>query len=362
MVMLHGFKMATTETETQNDAKTYTFATRYETKDMVDFDESRTYGDWRDEFHKKGCVLIRNLLSREKAEYYRPKQLQWLKNFELGFDENDRSTWNADHLPVSFKGGMYFAYGSAHEKFAWEARTEPAIIDVFEKLWETKELICSFDGMNVFPPRNDLNWSSWPHCDQNPERKGMQAVQGLANFAPNGPNDGGLVLMGGSAKLFNEFFAQKQIKFMDLFLFNKNDVKWFEDRGCTFDKIDMEPGDFVLWDSRTMHMAKFPEGDQIRHAQYICMTPRNFATEEALKTKKYCFENFMGTTHWPHWYVACGEHVIKQVVLTRLDSNIRPASEKPMRNGEVCPKYRTEPFEKPMHNDRLLPLAGVKAY
>ncbi|KAI6837313.1 hypothetical protein KC340_g4361 [Hortaea werneckii] len=161
--------------------------------------------------------------------------------------------------------------------------------------------------------------------------------------------------MRGSAKLFNEFFAQKreqddhedapppEIKFMDLFLFNKRDVKWFEDRGCTFDKIDMEPGDFVLWDSRTMHLGKFPEGDQIRHAKYICMTPRKFATEKALETKKYCFENFMGTTHWPH-------------------CNIRPASEKPIRNGEVCPKYRTEPFEKPIHNDRLLELAGVKAY
>lgn len=60
--------------------------------------------------------------------------------------------------------------------------------------------------------------------------------------------------------------------------------------------------------------------------------------------------------------LACVEHVLEQVVLTRLDSNIRPASEKPMRNGEVCPKYRTEPFEKPVHNDRLLELAGVKAY
>ncbi len=78
-----------------------------------------------------------------------------------------------------------------------------------------------------------------------------------------------------------------EIKFMDLFLFNKKDVKWFEDRGCKLEKINMDPyvqkssmsktyaddfvqycrGDFVLWDSRTMHYAKFPEGDQIRHAQ-----------------------------------------------------------------------------------------------
>lgn len=143
----------------------------------------------------------------------------------------------------------------------------------------------------------------------------MQAVQGLINYAPNGENDGGLVLMKGSAKLFNEFFAQDrtqddhedapppELKFMDLFLFNQKDVKWFEERGCELVKINMEPGDFVLWDSRTMHFAKHPTGEQIRHVQYVCMTPRRFATPEALEAKKICFENYYGTTHWPHWYV-----------------------------------------------------------
>lgn len=161
----------TTQTESQEESK-LTFATQYETKDLVDFDTSRVYGDWRDDFHKYGCCLIKGVLSKERAKYYADKQIQWLKNFELGFDENDRSTWKAENLPVSFKGGMYFNYGSTHEKMAWEARTEPAIVEVFEKLWETNELICSFDGLNVFPPREDLSWSPWPHCDQNPERKG----------------------------------------------------------------------------------------------------------------------------------------------------------------------------------------------
>ncbi|KAH8900322.1 Clavaminate synthase-like protein [Thozetella sp. PMI_491] len=329
---------------------------RFETTDLMEFDESRVYGDWRDEFHKYGCVVIKNVIDKEKAAYYCQKQIEWLKKFDLGFDETDPSTWTADHLPVSFKGGMYSAYGSAHERMAWEARTEPAVIEIFEKLWETRELLCSFDALNVsFPNRKDINWSPWPHCDQNQARKGMQAVQGLLNFAPNGPNDGGLVLMKGSAKLFNEFFEHKrdsadhedapppEIKYMDLFLFSQKDVKWFEERGCELIKVCMEPGDFVLWDSRTMHYARFPEGDQIRHVQYICMTPSRFASADALATKKKCFENYIGTTHWPH-------------------CNIRATAEKPMRNGEVCPKYRTEPFEKPIVTDRLLELAGVKAY
>lgn len=139
------------------------------------------------------------------------------------------------------------------------------------------------------------------------------------------------MLMKGSSKLFNEFFAQKrdsadhedapppELKYMDLFIFSEKDVKWFENRGCEMVKVNMEPGDFVLWDryvsmalvllskdansfqSRTMHFARLPEGEQIRHVQYICMTPRKFATEGALEAKKHCFENFIGTTHWPHW-------------------------------------------------------------
>ncbi|GAQ35731.1 hypothetical protein AtubIFM55763_004565 [Aspergillus tubingensis] len=327
----------------------------YTVKDLVDFSD-RHYGDWRDEFHKNGCVVIKNVISPERAKYYCDKQIEWLKSFELGFDENDESTWTTEHLPISFKGGMYYGYAAPHEKIAWEARTEPAVIEIFEKLWETKELLSSFDGMNIsLPRRKDVNWSPWPHCDQNPNRKGMQAVQGLVNFAPNGPKDGGLMLMKGSAKLFDEFFAQDrdpydhedapppEIKYMDLFLFHQRDLKWFEDRGCELIKVNMDPGDLVLWDSRTMHYACLPEGDQIRHVQYVCMTPRRFATEKALELKKYCFENYMGTTHWPH-------------------CNIRPSTDKPMRNGKVCPKDRTEPYEKPELTDTVLKLAGVKPY
>ena len=162
----------TTQTKTEADEKR-TFATQFEAKDLVEFDPNRVYGDWRDEFHKNGCVVIKNVISPERAAYYCQKQISWLNKFDLGFDENNPETWTADHLPISFKSSMYYSYGSTHEKFAWEARSEPAVIEIFEKLWEEKELLCSFDGFNIaFPNRKDISWSPWPHCDQNPERKG----------------------------------------------------------------------------------------------------------------------------------------------------------------------------------------------
>lgn len=225
--------------------------------DLIQHD-GKKYGDWRDDFHRDGCAVVKNVITPERAEYYKKKQIEWLQSFGLGFDPNDESTWTADHLPVSFKGGMYFAYSSTHEKFVWEARTESKVLDIFTKLWGTDELISSFDGMNITLPRQkDLTWSPWPHCDQSEHRKGMQCVQGLLNYQPNGPNDGGLILMKGSAKLFDEFFAQKreqdehedkpppEAAMRDLFIFKEEDVKWFQSRGCTLEKMNLEPGDFV---------------------------------------------------------------------------------------------------------------------
>ena len=157
--------------DTTDNAKV--LAARYETKDLVTFDEAAVYGDWRDEFHRNGCVVIKNVISPERARYYCDQQIAWLRKFGLGFDETDPATWTAAHLPVSFKGGMYSLYGAAHEKMCWDARTEPGVLDVFAKLWGTRELITSFDGFNCsMPNRKDIQWSPWPHCDQNKRRKG----------------------------------------------------------------------------------------------------------------------------------------------------------------------------------------------
>lgn len=92
--------MSATQTQTQTET-----ASRFgKPKDLVDF-SGVTFGDWRDEFHKNGCVVLKNVITPERAGYYRDKQIKWLHNFELGFDENNPETWTAEHLPVSFKGG-----------------------------------------------------------------------------------------------------------------------------------------------------------------------------------------------------------------------------------------------------------------
>jgi hypothetical protein len=128
--------------------------------------------------------------------------------------------------------------------------SEQSIIDTFAKIWNTHNLLVSFDGMNLTLPSPDLKPSTpWPHVDQNPNRKGMQCVQGILNLAPNGPDDGGLVVLKGSHRQNEAFFKTHPETegagtwgSADWHGFNEEEVSWFQSRGCEEVKVCAGPG------------------------------------------------------------------------------------------------------------------------
>ncbi|ENI01687.1 hypothetical protein COCC4DRAFT_74701 [Bipolaris maydis ATCC 48331] len=287
------------------------------------------YGDWRDEFYEKGYVVLKGVVPKERALKYRNKMIDWLGTFPNDFDINKPETWTKENLPQSFKNGMYLNFCAAHEKYVWEARQEPGVLAAFEKLWNTNELIVSYDTINLTLPNAGKMGGSkpWPHVDQAPERQGLSCVQGIINrkfssfqitpqltnsklpVSEAGPKDGGLVVMEGSAKLFDKFFKEHPpdrtkgplaALHYDFYPFQDSDVKWYEDRGCKSVKVCAEPGDLILWDSRQMHYAVYPETDTIRTIIYACYTPAAMASKEDLEKKKEIFEKWEATTHWPH--------------------------------------------------------------
>ncbi|KAH8891225.1 hypothetical protein GQ53DRAFT_841621 [Thozetella sp. PMI_491] len=309
-----------------------------------------SFGDWRDEFFQKGYYVFKQAIPREKAtNYYQKKALDWLGSFDNGFDLADRSTWTKKHLPHNFKN-MYINYCAAHEKFMWDARTEPDVIKPFSQLWGTDELLVSFDTFNIsLPDPNSPPLPPWPHTDQSPYRKGLSCVQGILNLSPAGPKDGGLLLMVGSSILFEKYFEtfeprerKTQGKHYDLYRFEPDEIEWFKAQGCHEIKIEAEPGDLILWDSRTIHHVAPIETDTIRTVIYACYAPAALATPEETKLKAELFEKSEGTTHWPH----CNIY----------------GQGKAKINGEVDPLERDEPLEKAERTDQILKLAGVKPY
>jgi len=241
------------------------------------------------------------------------------------------------------------------------------MLEAFSKLWGTDELLVSFDGMNLMLLVTSMKPSEpWPHVDQNPDRKGMQCVQGILNLAPTRPEDGGLVVLKGSQKLDELFFkAHPEVKERptwgpaDWFGFLGGEVAWFEQRGCELIKVCAEPGDLILWDSRTVHYNKVPSSQNFRAVMYICYTPAGFALQENLEKKAGYFRQRFGTvsthpsqgnheadiiqTHWPH-------------------ANIFHYESKQLRLGKEDSFSRERPADEPEETDLLLKLAGVVPY
>lgn len=156
--------------------------------------------------------------------------------------------------------------------------------------------------------------------------------------------------MHGSAALFKEYFKTYGMRprkeggaqHLDSYLFELDDLKWFESKGCYEFKMNCDPGDLILWDSRTIHHVAKVEQDVIRSVLYICMTPAALAKPGELAYKKELFKKYKATTHWPHCNVfSQGKAII---------------------DGKIDPLERDEPLEKPVETDRLLQLAGVMPY
>lgn len=57
-----------------------------------------------------------------------------------------------DSLPDISSKGMCLNYAVTHEDFAWAVRGEPGVVGAFEKVYDTKDLIVSFDAVNFTLP------------------------------------------------------------------------------------------------------------------------------------------------------------------------------------------------------------------
>ncbi|KAL4807496.1 hypothetical protein BDV18DRAFT_102698 [Aspergillus unguis] len=307
------------------------------------------FGDFRDDLARDGYAVVKGAVPKERALKYASDMHSWLEGFNLGYDRNDPSTIHKDHLPLINEKGMCMHYGVPHEKFVWDIRSEPGVVGAFEKVYNDKDLIVSFDAVNFgFPNRTDLPPNKpWPHQDQDPEKPGFRCLQGLVNILPNGPKDGGLIVCKGAHLLSEEFHdamrAQNEERIPawnpEWYGFTENGMKWLADHGCEWIKICAEPGDLLLWDSRTPHYNLSPKGDTPRFCVYTCYMPVAGASREDLIAKKNAFDNWLGTSHWPNAKYT-GTNVAK-------------------RDGVECPYNRFKPVNEPVLDERAFKLTGI---
>ncbi|KAM0544240.1 hypothetical protein ACHAPJ_011929 [Fusarium lateritium] len=309
-----------------------------------------TYGDWRDDLVRDGYAVVKGAIPRERAEQYGNDILTYLETFNggMGFKRDDPSTIKTENLPIITEKGMIIGYGVAHESFTWDIRQEPGVVEAFERVYDTKDLIVSFDAINTaFPGRKDVKANTpWPHQDQDPEKPGFRCLQGLVNILPNSDNDGGLIVCKGAYRLseeFHEAFKNEEDRIWawtkEWYGFTGKGMEWLKEKGCEWVKINAEPGDLLVWDSRTPHYNLSPEGTSPRFCTYTCYMPVADATQEDLIRKKAAFENLQSTTHWPNAMHVGGIPIL--------------------RDGKPCPYNTGKPREAPKLTNRGFQLTGI---
>ncbi|KAL1614334.1 hypothetical protein SLS54_009828 [Diplodia seriata] len=311
----------------------------------------KTYGDFRDDLSRDGYAIIKGAIPRERAD-------QYADDINLGFNRHDPSTIHHRHLPHITEKGMILHYAATHEAFTWRIRSEPGISAPFALVYDTPDLLVSFDALNAsFPARTDLPANApWPHQDQDPERAGFRCLQGLVNLLPNGARDGGLIVCRGAHRLSDEYHAAMREAgderiaawTSEWYGVTERGMGWLRERGCEWVKLCAEPGDLLVWDSRTPHYNLSPAADEEgeggekarpRFAVYTCYMPVAEATQEDLRRKRGAFEKRVGTTHWPN-----AKHV---------GSNVAK------RDGEDDPHNRFRPVDEPVLDERTFRLTGI---
>ena len=257
-----------------------------------------TFGDWRDDLIRDGYAVVKGAVPRERALNYADRMYSYLESFGTGYDRNDPRTVHPDKLPVINEKGMLMHYASAHEDFVWEIRSEPGVVGAFAQVYATEDLIVSFDAINYgFWNRTHLPANKpWAHQDQDPAKPGFRCLQGLVNLQPNGPKDGGLIVCKGAHLLSEQFHEdmkdEKRIPAWtnEWYGFTDAGMAWLKDHGCEWIKVEAEPGDLLVWDSRTPHYNVPASGTQDRLAVYTCYMPVADATQEDLIRKKAAWD------------------------------------------------------------------------
>jgi len=209
--------------------------------------------------------------------------------------------------------GVVSNSGSAHLPFMWYVRGLPKIKQAFANIWGDDDLLVSFDGYGVFRPPEVYGQTknSWFHLDQNGYNKpGLHCVQGLLNLYPSGAEDGGLVVVPCTNIQFDQWFNNQMIESRkgDFIPLAKCPLKQWCGPDVRPLKLCLDPGDFVMWDSRTVHcshpariLQSYPHRLR-RLVAYICMTPCSKAADlSSLREKRVeAFNNGTTLNHWPH--------------------------------------------------------------
>jgi len=257
-------------------------------------------GTIKDMLETCGFAIIRNVLTPEEIIEATDLMIGWEKGIP-GLSEI-----HSDLHPH----GIYKFHGVGHAPHAWYIRTRPKVQQVFKDLWDTDDLISSFDGSCYMPKslaKKDTK-KGWTHVDQSPKASGnLMCYQGLVSLTDN--KERTLVVYEGSNNLYNQYCVDRELKGTKHW--EKIDPAYLESIADSRRVLTIPAGSIALWDSRTFHQNQYgvtsdtddnnTVWSEERRVQYVCFLPRNHKdhTEKVHEKRLKAFHAKRTTSHWP---------------------------------------------------------------
>ena len=286
----------------------------------------------------QGYAIVANAANAKQIQHSTNLFWDWLESTPntTTLSRHDPSTWvsTKEHPWIPNPNNGLLSYVGQSD-FCWSIRTLPVVKQAFQRIWKdstsnnSEEMIVSFSGGCVFRPwrRNQtfLTQGEWWHLDQNGTidgNTGKQCVQGLVSLTDATVHTGGLCVLPGSHHQFVDVckrspFEDGESDYMSI----GRDDELLQPTASTptvGKLICCKAGDLIVWDSRLVHcntpastdvvlqnLSEHPHTESedrelIRLVGYVCMVPRNFATNAEIKQRIECYETKTQTSHWPH--------------------------------------------------------------
>ena len=285
---------------------------------------------WLQHLYDRGWTVVP--IPDFDCQYYTNCFWSFLESCHPQFNRHDSTSWIPSNMPILHHG--IFKQYIGHTNWIWDIRQHCK--SLFEHIWNTSDLLCSFDGACFLKPSSDKISTSkyWIHSDQGNFSLDFCCVQGIVNLLDNGPNDGGLVIVQNSHTVFSDYLQRHPTQGFSWFHVDMTDPLL---SSLPLLKICAPPGHIILFDSRVFHCNISPSGSSCRMATYVSMQPRIGADTSTLQKRINSYEHGRMTGHWCYgpWFSVNSKSPHTYGGINNCPSNIQISSLNPIQRRLV---------------------------
>lgn len=274
----------------------------------------------RQELYTNGFVVVPRVLAPHECKRFRRLVWDFMESATSTQDtpmcRKTPATWKTYHSSLNPLQEMHLKYfGVAQSRAAWCIRQHPCVKQVFARLWQTKNLAASFEGIS-FLPSPEFTKRGWRveqeedrfHTSQAYSRNSLELYEGFVTGETIEHSDATMVFIKGSHRHHEEFASRFKMETHkhDWHNLTVEQIDWFAgELGLERVSVKCPEGSMILWDSRTTRAYSKPhrgrqKAGRLLFGASVCMAPASGVAVDHQIVRRRAFKAKRATTSNPH--------------------------------------------------------------